>query len=369
MGSYGGMEYLPMNKVYVVLLNWNGWADTIECLESLFRIENPGIRVVVCDNASTDSSLDRIKAWADGQLCALPPTSSRHLRFSSPPCSKPIDFAEYGRSEAESGGDVIESAPLVLIQTEANLGFAGGNNVGLRYAMAREDFDYIWLLNNDTVVEPDSLARMVERMHESPEAGICGSTLLHYDQPHRVQAFGGGYYCKWIGLPWHQGRLKKAEDQRNRQRAERWMNYIVGASMLVSKAFLKKIGLICEDYFLYFEETDWALRAKGKFKLVYAPDSIVYHKVGASIGTSSLPSKKSLVCDYYSARNRLFFTRTFFPEASVTVWLSLLCAVLCRLLFGRFGRARMLLGLMCGGWVTPVSYSELGTSSELSDEV
>ena len=93
------------------------------------------------------------------------------------------------------------------------------------------------------------------------------------------------------------------------------MNYVEGASMLVTRQFLEEIGIMCEDYFLYFEEADWAIRAEGRFKLAYAPESIVYHKVGGSIGTSSNPAKKSYTCDYFNIRNRLLFTRRFYPTA------------------------------------------------------
>ena len=335
-----------MSSSYVILLNWNGWGDTIECLESLFRLQEPGTRVIVCDNSSTDNSLQRIKAWAEGRLDVFVCRENGLKGPVAPPCTKPIKYLEYSRDEAEKGGRKDGDAELILIQTGANLGFAGGNNVGLRYALARDDFDYIWLLNNDTVVEPNALTQMKDRMQEEPRAGMCGSTLLHYDKPDSVQAYGGGYYLKWIGLPWHQGRLRKSSDYRNRSRAENWMNYVVGASMLVSKEFLLNVGLMCEDYFLYFEELDWALRAKGKFNLVYAPESIVYHKVGASIGTSGSITKKSPICEYYSTRNRIFFTRKFFPEALVTVYCLLFVAVVSRMFLGRFDRARMLLKLM-----------------------
>jgi len=335
-----------MNGSYIILLNWNGWGDTIECLESLFRLHEPRTRVIVCDNSSTDNSLQRIKAWAEGRLNVFSYRNSGLKDLTFPPCRKPVKYHEYDRDEAEKGGKMEVDADLLLIQTGDNLGFAGGNNVGLRYVLARDDFDYVWLVNNDTVVAPNALIHMKKRMLEDPRSGMCGSTLLHYDEPDRVQAYGGGYYWKWIGLPWHQGRLRKASDYRNRSRVEKWSNYIVGASMLVSKEFLLDVGLMCEDYFLYFEELDWALRAKSRFNLVYAPESIVYHKVGASIGTSGSITKKSTICEYYSTRNRIFFTHKFFPEALVTVYCILFAAVVSRIILGRFDRAKMLLRLM-----------------------
>jgi len=313
------------DKVYIVIVNFNGWRDTVECLESVFRNCYSNYAVIVCDNGSSDGSLQQIKQWAN---------------------TFPIKFMEFTRTEAERGGFEEDiSSNLILVDNTSNLGFAGGNNVGLRYALARADFEYVWLLNNDTVIAAEALVNMVERIKESPRVGICGSTLLYYNAPEKVQALGGGYYCKWIGLPWHLGRLKKAGDKIDRKAVESWMNYVVGASMLVTKGFLQDIGLMCEDYFLYFEETDWAIRAKGRYFLAYAPNSIVYHKIGASIGTSSNPQKKSFICDFYNIRNRLFFTRKFYPYALPSVYLFLLLALAGRVLMGKWDRVKMILQL------------------------
>ena len=123
--------------------------------------------------------------------------------------------------------------------------------------------------------------------------------------------------------------------------------------MLVSRDFLSQVGLMCEDYFLFFEEVDWALRCKGLFKLVYAPDSLVYHKLGKSIGTASNPARKSAVCDYYSIRNRLVFTRKFFPTALVTIYPSLVFALLHRLTRRRYDLARMVWNVLLGREAAP----------------
>lgn len=317
-----------MKQVSIILVNWNGWRDTVECLESLLKLDCPNIRIVVCDNASTDDSIKQIRSWA-------------LLRAKV--------YAEYSRAEAEAGGDPTGDPLLTLIRNEANLGFAGGNNVGLRYALALNDSDYFWMLNNDTVVLPDSLSRLTDRMKEDQRIGICGSTILHFNDRSSIQALGGGHYCRWIGLPWHYGRFTRWRGIVDRKRAEVWMNYVEGASMLVSRSFLKQVGLMCEDYFLYFEEADWALRAREHFSLGYAPDSVIYHKVGKSIGSSSNPAKKSLVCDYYNICNRIRFTRRFYPAALPTVYLVLLAEILLRILFGKTRNAVMIFRLMLNG--------------------
>lgn len=337
-----------MSRCAVLLVNWNGWADTIECLESLCRLESLPSQIVVCDNASADNSLHYIKAWADGLLSPRSvPTGSR-----LPQMAGPVAWVEYDRATAEAGGHDEDDAWLVLVRVGENRGFAGGNNVGLRYLLARGDSDYVWLLNNDTVVAPEALSALLRRMVAKPEAGMCGSTLLHYAVPRRVQACGGGYYCRWIGLPWHIGQFCPADRLPSVAHVERWMNYVVGASLLVSREFLVDVGLMTEDYFLYFEETDWAVRATGRYSLAYASDSLVYHKIGRSIGTSSDPRRKSPLCDFYAIRNRLLFTRRHYPLSLPTVYLSVVAAFLVRLLLGEWQRAGIVWRLLTGRQTT-----------------
>jgi GT2 family glycosyltransferase len=330
--------------VYIILLNWNGWKDTIECLESIFRNQYPNYRVIVCDNDSQDGSLDKIKLWAEGRLeCNSENDQLNHL--TSPPVFKPLSYVEYNRQEAENGGRRENTdAQLILIQTGGNLGFAGGNNVGLRFVMARNDFSYVWLLNNDTVIEPDALNHMVKRMQDVPGAGICGSTLLYYHDITRVQALGGATYNRWAGVSKHIGQGHTFMSEKiDIERVEKSMAYVVGASMLVSRDFLQEIGLLCEDYFLYYEELDWAIRSRERYRKVYAKDSIVYHKEGASIGSNSCVSKKSLKADYYGIKNRLVFTKRFFPYALPTVYLGLLITLVNRIRRKQWNRIPMIL--------------------------
>lgn len=332
MGGHGRLEHLSVSRVAIILVNWNCWRDTVECIESLLHLDYLNFRIVVCDNGSSDDSLQQIRSWAiHGKL----------------------HYYEYQRAEAEAGGFFAVDPMLTLIRNDENLGFAGGNNVGLRYSLARGDVDYCWLLNNDTVVESDALSHLVACMQQHSAVGICGSTIRLYHDRQRIQALGGGHYCRWFALPWHYGRFAKWNMTINMKWAEACMNYVEGASMLVSRQFIDEIGLLCEDYFLYFEEADWAIRAKGRFMLGYAPQSIVYHKVGGSIGTSSNPAKMSYVSDYFNIRNRLLFTRRFYPEALPTVRLVILGAFLLRLCIGKWNRAAMVLRLLFNSTYCP----------------
>jgi len=304
-------------KVHIVLLNWNGWEDTVECLESVLRLDYDNFRVVVCDNDSRDESIEKIKAWANGELAA--PRSSAALdRTSFPPVLKPVCYTEYSRMGAEGAALSDQAAQITLIQTGANLGFAGGNNVGIRYALA-QGAEYVWLLNNDTVVDYDALAKLVERASVDKAVGIVGSTLRFYGDPDRLQALGGATFVPWrcraqpIGI----GSLYSEISPERQREIEQQTAYVIGASMLVSRSFLETVGLICEDYFLYYEELDWACRATGKFKLAYAPESHVFHKVGAAAGNGSLFSLG------FMFRSRLRFMKTFFPHLLIATrfWL------------------------------------------------
>lgn len=340
----------PGAKACIVLLNWNGWGDTLECLESVLRSHYPGFRVVVCDNDSKDDSVAHIKSWADGQLnVALPRDQARRI---GAPIAKPVDYREYDRAAAEAGGNPDErDATLTLIHTGANLGFAGGNNVGLRYALARGDFDYVWLLNNDTVVEPDALRQLIVRMGQMPAAGMCGSTLRYYHMPHRVQAWGGGAYNKWLGTTRLLGAFASATEPIDARMVESGLSFVSGASLLVSKRFLQQVGLMEEDYFLYFEEIDWAMRARGRYQLCFAPGSIVYHKDGGSIGSNSInPKEKSLTADYYGVRSRLAFTGRFFPWCLPFIYLGLLPVLINRIRRRQWQRVGMILSLALGRW-------------------
>ncbi len=146
-------------KVYVIVLNWNNWQDTIECLESIFRLEYDNFQVLAVDNGSTDGSEEKIQEWAEGES---------------------VSIVRYNRETAEQGGLLekekdLTQPSIVFIQTESNLGYAGGNNVGMKYALNQDDCKYVWLLNNDTIIDRDALTEMVEMAEADETVGMVGS--------------------------------------------------------------------------------------------------------------------------------------------------------------------------------------------------
>lgn len=212
--------------VYILVLNWNGWQDTVKCVDSLKSLVYPNFRIVVLDNCSTNDSVIRIR----------------------------------------------EAHPdITLIETGANLGFAGGNNVGIRYAL-EQGAKYIWLLNNDAIVEPTALTALVEVAEDDPKIGVVGSALFYMDSPNKVQAWGGGQVSLITGRASHL--LAPGE-----------LHYITGASMLLRGEALGREGLLDEGYFMYWEDADicFRLRRVG-WKLAVAEKSLVFHKESASVG-------------------------------------------------------------------------------------
>ena len=282
-----------MSEPIVVLLNWNGWRDTLACLNSLFDVRATPCRVLVCDNGSHDESVVQLSAW--GQM-----------RFGN-------RFERLTRRDVDRGVSLHKETKLALIENEANLGFAAGNNVGVRLAMRSPDCLYFWLLNNDTTVVPDALARVVARAESDPTIGLCGSTLIYHHNQQMVQAFGGSTYNRFSGKSRHIAAFASLSTvPTDPTETEKAMSYVVGAAMLVRRAYLEEIGLMQEDYFLYYEEIDWCTRGKKKFRLGYAPDSHVFHKEGASIGTD--PAGGTPLSMYYLFRSRIRFTARFNPE-------------------------------------------------------
>jgi GT2 family glycosyltransferase len=313
--------------VYVIVLNWNGAADTIACAESVLAMQGIEFRLLVCDNASTDDCVQRLRAWGASRM-----------------------LLEYPNEPAAWGDERPPAGAVVLLHTGANLGYAGGNNVGMRYALSRGDAEFVWILNNDTTVAPSALAALVTKARSDPAFGIVGSTMLYQHAPERVQMLAGCRFSPWTtriapagwGLSAHQaGAVSEAE-------IESGIDYICGASMLASADFIADVGLMHEDYFLYFEEMDWAERArrspKRRWKFGYARDSVVFHKVGASTGTSQRTAASTRF--FYTSKIR--FMKRFYGGRFALTWLVVLAQALKHLLGGDAANALVILRVLLG---------------------
>lgn len=314
--------------VYIVVLNWNGWKDTIACLESLMLLNYENYKIVICDNKSTDGSLDKIKDWYKINKNNFPYLANADYQYIDT-----IDFNIYTSSNNKG---------LYLIQTGSNLGYAGGNNVGIKFCLKQTDMRYVWILNNDTEVTEDSLSRMVEKLQYNKNNGICGSRLVYHHDKTKIQALGG-VFNSWLCTSKHYASGMRATETFDDDFVSQNIDYVVGASALVSKELLIDVGLMSEDYFLYYEEIDFALRAKQYgYSICVATDSIVYHKEGATI------KKLSGLSDYYFLKNRLVLYKKFFKKKLVLSWLSLFVSLFRRIIRGNYSGSKAALFAILG---------------------
>jgi GT2 family glycosyltransferase len=250
----------PRVRVTIVLVNWNSSADTLECVRSCLAAEGPEFETTIVDNNSNDGSWETLAA-------------------------------------------ALGSEPRVsLLRASQNLGFAGANNLGITRAL-ETGADFVWLLNNDTIVNSTTLGALVDAARAHPRAGILGSKIHLWSRPDTLWFAGGSIQNHGHHYSLHRGENEIDRGQYD-QVAE--VEYITGCSMLVRCAALRDIHLMSEDYFLYWEDVDWCTRARlAGWSCLYVPQSTLLHKVGAS--TDRQPEIKLR----YETRNRLRYQWRF----------------------------------------------------------
>jgi hypothetical protein len=289
-------------RVSIIILNWNGWKDTIECLESLYSISYSNYDVIVIDNGSRDGSVELILEYAEGNL----PVDSKFFKFSKD--GKPIVAWKCVKEEAEWGvcpGGNITALPsnrrMIIIENDKNYGFAEGSNIGIRYASNIFNPDYMLLLNNDTVVNKDFLTILVNLAESDKTIGFAGPILYYYDYQGKSNVINaaGMHLDMWKGVHVNNGLFEIDEGQYAQPKD---VDYVEGSCMLVRRIALEKIGLLNTKYFAYWEETDLCRRGlRAGYRCVYVPKSKVWHKVSAS--------SMNIARVYYLTRNRIWFMR------------------------------------------------------------
>jgi GT2 family glycosyltransferase len=253
------MASTPDIPVAIILVNWNGYAYTKACLASLEKVAQPAFQVILVDNGSQNSEGEQLKA-----------------QFPN----------------------------VHLIANQDNLGFAGGNNVGIRYAL-EQGFEQVLLLNNDTTVTP-SFLKELQICLDQPGQEVAQPLILFAHDPQTLWSAGG----KWNSLF---GRAITLGDrvpfEKYRVRAKT-LDWATGCCILVSKEALLKAGLLNEAYFAYFEDVEWSLRiCKAGFTIGLAENAIIYHEAGAASKKQHAEGILSPRVFYFNVRNQLFLLR------------------------------------------------------------
>lgn len=243
---------MPHNKtspfVSIILVNYNGAEDTIDCVESIEKQEYKNYEIIVVDNCSTDDSLDKISQLQDR---------------------------------------------VILLTAKENNGFSAGNNIGIEYAI-NHGADYVLLLNNDTVVSQSFLTEMIMEAYCRPTAVITGT--IYYEKKRQCIWYAGGSFSEVTARTCH---WNIGSENAILPKEAKEVTFISGCEMLIPKSVIEIVGMLDEDYFLYAEDIDYCARTRrAGFSLVYVPSSVIYHKVSAST------SKISYATQYYSVRNR-----------------------------------------------------------------
>lgn len=281
------MSKTTMPTLGVVVVTYCG-ADVIAtCLQTLMSAHDVALRVVVVDNGSPDNTVQVIKDWASGAA----PFDAK-LPFAVSDIAKPVPLDGSGSGHQ-----------ITLIDTGQNTGFAGGVNRGLAHLAQDPTIDRFWVLNPDCAVPPDTPAKLAT----APEGfALMGNRIIFQDDPDMIQIDAG--LINWTtGVTSNLNTL--ADPATTPTPATEEMQFISGASMVASRAFYDSVGPMREDYFLYYEEVDWAMRRNAP--LAWAADAPVYHKGGASIGSRTTRQRASVVSLYFIHRARLMFLWRF----------------------------------------------------------
>ncbi len=273
-------------NVYAIVLTWNNFSDLINCINSLRNLNNEKLKILIVDNGSKFKIIDKIEKFLKNEF---------KIKLSI------IDESNVGKCMPND---------VTLIKLSNNYGFSVGNNYGLRCALKDEKSKYYWILNDDTEVDKDSLNYLLEKMEHDKSIGICGTRLVYFNDKKKIQAYGGGKYNKFFATTKLIGNMNINDENINNEIIEKNVDFIIGASMFVRREYIMEIGLFYEDLFIYFEDVDWSIRRRNKFKLGYSHESIVYHKEGATIGGKITKSdSKTLFSDYFYLRNKLLITK------------------------------------------------------------
>lgn len=312
--------------VHIVLINYNGWEHTVECVDSIFKSSYQNFKIVIVDNNSTAG-----------------------LKIEQNFCN---DFSENIKIIFAEKGSLINfdvnNKQLLLIKNNSNDGFAAGCNCVFNYIRKQEDYKYVWLLDSDNVVDKNALNNLIKYMEKKNDVALYGSVSLSYYQRHIIQCAGVGIYNKWSSASKHLlvGKNVNALDSFDYKKTlKNKITYVYGNSMFFSNEFFVNMQQIPENYFIYYEELEIMQQLKkSNMKFGIALDSFVYHKEGSSTGGKT--KSKSLIADYYGVRNRILFTKRYYKYCLPTVYLGLILAIINRIRRKQFTRIAMILKLM-----------------------
>lgn len=291
-----------LKNISIIILNYNGYEDTIECLLSIFNLDYSLFNIILIDNASSDRSAERISDWSSGRFAVT--TYSDSILKSNPLC-----FSAGFRIRGI--GNVSD---LSIIKNSENVGFAAGCNQGINLALSI-GAEYIWLLNNDTAVDPDSLSILATYLDQYASCQLATPQIRLYDEPARIWNCGG--LLKWYGVRKYLYVHKPVSALPDKDVLD--ITFVTGCAPLVRSSVFQNLGGFTEKFFFGEEDFDFSLRLKkAHARMVCCLRSIIYHKVGASIDRSS--SSYNFAKAYIHYLNRFIDLRNHWPRCFWQAW-------------------------------------------------
>ncbi len=287
----------------VVLVTYNSADFIMECLESLISSIDVDLRIVIVDNASSDCTVDTLRAWANGKKTIT------KVDFSRP--YTPLEHGAIPLIEEAKYVSNLRQGECGLICSSENLGFAGGVNLGLEALISNTDVNYFWIINPDCMTASETAARLEARAIAAKKFAVIGGRVFYTHPPNTIQV-DGGRINMWTGIcvPYNMtlpGDSTEGPD-------EATLDYISGSHMFISRTFIERAGLMPEDYFLYYEEMDWCHR-RGDLPLLFETAAAVHHHGGATIGSATMTKGPSPLSAYFLNRARMKFIAKYHPIA------------------------------------------------------
>ena len=290
-------------RVSIIILNWNGWKDTIECLESLYTVDYHNYNVVLIDNNSQDESIEMFNRYFLGKIEVT--SKYEFVNISNKPVKMFMwhndkNYTKFNQSEYSK---MLANKKIILLLNDKNYGFSKGNNIGIRFAQRNLQPEYICLLNNDTIVHRNWLKELIKEITSEKKIGSCSSKLLMYHNQKVINSTGIMIIRDGTGID--RGRNKLDTNQFDNKTS---IFGACAAAAIYSIEALNDAGILDDDFFAYFEDVDlsWRLQLSG-WKCKYVPTSVVYHKYSKS----SAPS--SLFKVYQGERNRIWIVIKNYP--------------------------------------------------------
>ncbi|WP_026946220.1 glycosyltransferase family 2 protein [Algoriphagus marincola] len=303
------MAFTPNPSVAIILVNWNGLEFTRACLTSLEKVDYSDFQVILVDNASQNPEGKVLKK---------------------------------------------EFPKTLLLENEQNLGFAGGNNVGIRKAL-EIGFSHLMLLNNDTLLEPDFLGKMMLAFSKNPKLGLLQPMICFLDEPEKIWSAGG----KWVSWLARAKTLGDRKSLKTYRISSTQLDWTTGCCMLLSREAILHSGLLNEQYFAYFEDVEWSLRIRNQgFEIGLVPEAKIYHEAGGSSKKSHSEGTLSARVFYYHVRNQFFLLRSqkaglgfLYHLGRFKLWIFYF------LLRGRFRKLKAVAKGIKDGLFTPLKYA------------